>query len=62
MRLKVERPPGDRDPKPVWLRCSATAATPVDVDCWWQSFLRRFDLKEYGQPGTNWSVLRSPRP
>ncbi|MGW3874263.1 NF041680 family putative transposase [Streptomyces sp. NPDC005055] len=45
LRLQVEHLPGDRDPKPVWLWCSATAATAVDVDCWWQSFLRRFDLE-----------------
>lgn len=45
IRLKVERLPGDRDPKPVWLWCSATAATPADVDRWWQSLLRRFDLE-----------------
>lgn len=45
LRLKVERLPGDRDPKPVWLWCSASAATPADVDRWWQSFLRRFDLE-----------------
>lgn len=45
IRLKVERLPGDRDPKPVWLWCSTTAATPADVDRWWQSFLRRFDLE-----------------
>lgn len=45
IRLKVERLPGDRDPKPVWLWCSATAAAPADVDRWWQSFLRRFDLE-----------------
>jgi hypothetical protein len=31
VRLTVERLPGNRDPKPVWLRCSANAATPVDV-------------------------------
>ncbi|MFD4144741.1 transposase, partial [Streptomyces sp. NPDC058572] len=43
--LKVERLPGDRDPKPVWLWCSATGATGADVDRWWQSFLRRFDLE-----------------
>lgn len=36
VRLEVERLPGDRDPKPVWLWCSATAATPADVDRWWQ--------------------------
>ncbi|GDY60480.1 hypothetical protein SVIO_111030 [Streptomyces violaceusniger] len=45
IRLKVERLPGDRDPKPVWLWCSATAATPADVEHWWQSFLRGFDLE-----------------
>ncbi|MFF4831815.1 hypothetical protein [Streptomyces sp. NPDC001315] len=45
IRLKVERLPGDHDPKPVWLWCSATAAAPADVDRWWQSFLRRFDLE-----------------
>jgi hypothetical protein len=45
MRLKVERLPGDRDPKPVWLWVSSTAATPADVDHWWQAFLRRFDLE-----------------
>ncbi|BFO16036.1 hypothetical protein SHKM778_24240 [Streptomyces sp. KM77-8] len=45
IRLKVERLPGDRDPKPVWLWSSATAAAPADVDRWWQVFLRRFDLE-----------------
>lgn len=45
IRLKVERLPGNRHPKLVWLWCSANAATPVDVDRWWQSFLRRFDLE-----------------
>jgi hypothetical protein len=45
MRLQVERLPGDRDPKPVWLWSSAAGATPTDVDRWWQSFLRRFDLE-----------------
>ncbi|MEU6896208.1 NF041680 family putative transposase [Streptomyces sp. NPDC046557] len=45
VRLKVEYLPGDRDPKPVWLWCSATSAAPADVDRWWQAFLRRFDLE-----------------
>nr|WP_240508869.1 NF041680 family putative transposase [Streptomyces agglomeratus] len=45
MRLTVERLPGDREPKPVWLWCSATSATSADVDRWWQAFLRRFDLE-----------------
>ena len=45
IRLQVDHLPGDRDPKPVWLWCSATAATPAEVDRWWQAFLRRFDLE-----------------
>jgi hypothetical protein len=45
IRLQVEHLPGDRDPKPVWLWSSTTAATATDVDRWWQSFLRRFDLE-----------------
>lgn len=45
VHLKVDRLPGDRDPKPVWLWCSSTGATAEDIDRWWQSFLRRFDLE-----------------
>ncbi len=37
--------PGDRNPKPVWLWTSITAATTIDVDRSWQSYLRRFDLE-----------------
>ena len=32
IRLQVDHLPGDRDPKPVWLWCSATGAPPADVD------------------------------
>ncbi|MFI8194048.1 NF041680 family putative transposase [Streptomyces sp. NPDC085946] len=45
IRLEVEHLPGNRDPKPVWLWSSADGATPADIDRWWQSFLRRFDLE-----------------
>ncbi|MEE1808184.1 NF041680 family putative transposase [Streptomyces sp. BE133] len=45
LRLKVGHLPGDRDPKPLWLWCSAIGATGTDVDRWWQAFLRRFDLE-----------------
>ncbi len=45
LRLVVDRLPGDRSPKPLWLWCSATGATPPDVDRWWRAFLRRFDLE-----------------
>jgi hypothetical protein len=45
LQLQVKHLPGDRDPRPVWLWSSATDATAADVDRWWQSFLRRFDLE-----------------
>jgi len=45
IRLQVEHPPGDRDPKPVWLWSSRTGATSTDLDRLWQAFLRRFDLE-----------------
>jgi hypothetical protein len=45
IRLQVDHLPGDRDPQPVWLWCSATGATPDTVDKLWQAFLRRFDLE-----------------
>jgi hypothetical protein len=45
IRLQVERLPGDHQPKPVWLWSSVVDATAADIDRWWQSFLRRFDLE-----------------
>jgi hypothetical protein len=45
IRLQVDRLPGDRDPKPVWLWSAATSAAPAEVDRCWQAFLRRFDLE-----------------
>lgn len=45
IRLQVERLPGDHAPKPVWLWSSVLGATAADIDRWWQSFLRRFDLE-----------------
>lgn len=45
LRLQVDRLPGDGTPKPLWLWFSGTAATAVDVDRLWQTFLRRFDLE-----------------
>jgi hypothetical protein len=37
IRLQVDHLPGDRAPKPVWLWCSATGATPAEVDRLWQA-------------------------
>ena len=45
IRLQVDHLPGDRDPKPVWLWCSAAGAPPAEVDRLSQAFLRRFDLE-----------------
>ena len=45
LRLQVEYLPGEHAPKPVWLWSSVTGASADDIDRWWQSFLRRFDLE-----------------
>ncbi len=45
IRLQIDHLPGDRDPRPLWLWCSATGAVPAEIDRWWQAFLRRFDLE-----------------
>jgi hypothetical protein len=41
----VERLPGTRTPKPVWLWYSRTDIDSSDTDQLWQAFLRRFDLE-----------------
>lgn len=45
LRLQVEYLPGEHAPKPVWLWSSVTDAGAGDIDRWWRSFLRRFDLE-----------------
>jgi hypothetical protein len=45
IRLQVDRLPGDRHPRPVWLWSSATGAAAEQVDRLWQAFLRRFELE-----------------
>jgi hypothetical protein len=45
LRLVVDRLPGDRHPKPVWLWASATGLDPAGVDRIWQAYLRRFDIE-----------------
>jgi hypothetical protein len=46
IRLTVDRLPGDRDPKPVWLWWFFRPHTePADVDRLWRTFLRRFDIE-----------------
>ena len=45
IRLTVDKLPGDRHPKPVWLWSSRPPATAFDVDRLWRMFLRRFDIE-----------------
>lgn len=45
IRLRVDRLPGDRNPKPVWLWACATGLTASEVDRIWQAYLRRFDVE-----------------
>ncbi len=44
--LRVERLPGDREPKPVWLWASKPVPeSDAEIDHWWSMFIRRFDLE-----------------
>jgi hypothetical protein len=66
IRLTVDHLPGDRDPKPVWLWFSRTAAAPDEGDKLWQAFLRRFDLEHtfrLFKQVLGWTVpkIRDPR-
>jgi hypothetical protein len=45
IRLVVDRLPGDRNPKPVWLWASALGLDTAAVDRIWQAYLRRFDVE-----------------
>ncbi|MFF1875658.1 NF041680 family putative transposase [Kitasatospora herbaricolor] len=45
IRLEVDHLPSGAIPKPVWLWWSGADATFADVDCLWQTFLRRFDIE-----------------
>jgi hypothetical protein len=45
IRLQVNRLPGDRDPKPVWLWYSRPDISESTMDQLWCAFLRRFDLE-----------------
>jgi DDE superfamily endonuclease len=45
IRLAVQRLPGDRNPKPLWLWSSRPDLTESEVNRLWRAFLRRFDLE-----------------
>lgn len=66
IKLHVERLPGDRDPKPVWLWASKPIPdSNAEVDHWWAMFISRFDLEHtfrFLKQTLGWtrSHLRSP--
>lgn len=44
--LRVERLPGNRHPKPIWLWISKPVPdSGAEIDHWWSMFIRRFDLE-----------------
>jgi hypothetical protein len=45
INVAVERLPGDRVPKPMWLWCNDSEVADADLDWWWRSYLRRFDIE-----------------
>lgn len=45
IQVTVDRLPGDRHPKPMWLWHTAPEDTDFDLDLLWQAYLRRFDLE-----------------
>ncbi|MGH3860949.1 NF041680 family putative transposase [Actinokineospora sp.] len=45
IRVQVERLPGDRAPKPVWLWHHAPGSGLFDLDLLWKTYLRRFDIE-----------------
>jgi hypothetical protein len=45
INVAVERLPGDRAPKPMWLWCNDSQVTDPDLTWWWHSYLRRFDIE-----------------
>jgi hypothetical protein len=60
IRSKVDRLPGDGEPKPLWLWFSGTGVEAADVDRLWQAFLRRFDLEHTSGFSSKPSVGRDP--
>ena len=67
IRLQVDRLPGDRDPKPVWLWCSRHRRHARGCGPAWQAFLRRFDLEHtfrLFKQTLGWTApkLRDPQP
>lgn len=65
IQLQVERLPGDRHPKPVWLWYSRPELTHSEVNRLWQAFLRRFDREHtfrFLKPTLGWTRPRIHTP
>ena len=45
INITVDHLPGERAAKPMWLWCSDPEAAHADLDWWWRSYLRRFDIE-----------------
>jgi len=45
INVTVDRLPGDRAPKPLWLWSGQPDAATADLDLLWRAYLRRFDLE-----------------
>jgi len=65
IRLQVDRLPGDRSPKPVWLWYSRPELTNAELNRLWRAFLRRFDLEHtfrFLKQTLGWTRPRSRTP
>ncbi len=62
VHLAVERLPGNRGPKPLWLWHSDPDATAHDVDRLWRIYLRRFDIEHTFRFLKQTLGLTRPRP
>ncbi len=45
VRIRADRLPGNRNPKPLWLWTDRVGADAATMDSWWMAYLRRFDIE-----------------
>lgn len=64
--VSIDRLPGNRDPKPLWLWASKPApANAIEAENWWSMYLRRFDLEHtfrFLKQGLGWTTPRLRHP
>lgn len=61
IRIDVERLPGDRTPRPMWLWHNAPEGTAFDLDTLWMSYLRRFDIEHTFKTIKQWLGWTTPQ-